>query len=121
MKTCETRTDQNDTKLETKILKEMHERLIRSLLDVIILLKLLERTPLSGYDVIEVIYDELNVSISSGTIYTLLYSMERKELLEATNGKRKRLYSLTEKGENRIKEILQSKKAVCNMLISILQ
>ena len=41
--------------MEAKILKSMHERIIKSFMDIIILSELRNR-PMSGYDVISYIY-----------------------------------------------------------------
>src|SRR4030067_2217526 len=88
-------------KLEGRILKKMHERIIKNFMDVIIMTEL-RNGPLSGYDVISYIHNKFNLLISSGTIYSLLYSLERNGLVEGVWDERKRIYKLTEKGQKTI-------------------
>jgi len=65
----------------------------------------LQEKHLSGYDIIELIHKRFNVLVSSGTVYSLLYSMERKGLVAADLENRKRVYTLTEKGEQTLETV----------------
>ena len=47
-------------KLEGRILKKMHERIIKNFMDIIILAELRNR-PMSGYDVISFIHNKLRL------------------------------------------------------------
>jgi len=85
-------------RLEGKILKKMHERIIKNFMDIIILAEL-RNGPLSGYDVISFIHNKFHLLVSSGTVYSLLYSLERNDLIEGTWNERKRVYKLKEKAE----------------------
>ena len=85
-------------RLEGKILKKMHERMIKNFMDIIILAEL-RNGPLSGYDVISFIHNKFHLLVSSGTVYSLLYSLERNDLIEGTWNERKRVYKLKEKAE----------------------
>jgi DNA-binding PadR family transcriptional regulator len=67
-------------------------------MDMLVLAELQEK-PLSGYDIITLIHRKFNVLVSSGTVYSLLYSLERKGLVNAEMDQRKRIYTLTDKGE----------------------
>ena len=87
-------------RLEGKILKKMHERIIKNFMDIIIMTEL-RNGSLSGYDVISYIHNKFNLLVSSGTVYSLLYSLERNCLVEGTWDERKRVYKLTEKGKKR--------------------
>jgi DNA-binding PadR family transcriptional regulator len=70
-------------KLEGKILRKMHERIIKNFMDIIILAEL-RNGPMSGYDVISFIHNKFHLLVSSGTVYSLLYSLERNGLIEGT-------------------------------------
>ena len=70
-------------KLEGKILKKMHERIIKNFMDIIVLTEL-RRGSMSGYDVISFIHNKFHLLVSSGTVYSLLYSLERNGLIEGT-------------------------------------
>ena len=94
-------------RLEGKILKKMHERIIKNFMDIIILAEL-RNGPMSGYDVISFIHNKFHLLVSSGTVYSLLYSLERNGLIEGTWNERKRVYKLTEKGAKTIETILSA-------------
>jgi len=120
LKTCELKENQGNPLLETKILRELHERLVKSLMDVIVLVELREGAVfLGGYDVIELLHQKFDVLISSGTVYAILYSMERDGLITGEKTKNKRVYMLTEKGANNIKAISEVKANILDLLTKI--
>lgn len=89
------------------LLEELNVRIIKDFLDVLILARLKKTgLPVSGYDVIRLIHREFGVLLSSGTVYTLLYSMEREGLIRGVWRGSKRVYTLTEKGNENIKTVL---------------
>ena len=65
-------------------------------MDIVILTKL-QDSSLSGYDIIGYIHKKYGILISPGTIYSMLYSLERKGYIQGQSIKRKRLYALTKK------------------------
>jgi len=109
-----------DRTLESKILKKIHERIIKNFLDVIVLAEL-RNGPMSGYDVIAYIHNKFHLLVSSGTVYSLLYSLERNGLIQGKWSERKRIYTLTEKGEKTIKTILNANDKIRNFLLTLLK
>ena len=109
-----------DAKLEGKILKKMHERIIKNFMDIVILAEL-KNGPLSGYDVISLIHTRFHLLVSSGTVYSLLYSLERNDLIEGTWNERKRVYKLTEKGVKTIETIIGANDKLRNLLSNLLK
>jgi DNA-binding PadR family transcriptional regulator len=97
----------SNERAEGRIIKKMHERMIKNFMDIIIMAEL-QKGPLSGYDVISYIHNKFNLLVSSGTVYSLLYSLERNGLLEGTWAEIKRTYKLTEKGKKTIETILSA-------------
>lgn len=95
-----------DKKITENILKEVRERALKCFLDIVILIEL-EKKPLSGYDVISVIFRKYRFLISAGTIYSLLYKLERNGLVEGYSNGKKRLYRVTDKGKLTIETILK--------------
>ena len=71
----------NGEKSEARIIQKMHERVIKSFMDTIIMTEL-QNGPISGYDVISYIHNKFGFLASSGTVYSLLYSLERNGLIE---------------------------------------
>jgi DNA-binding PadR family transcriptional regulator len=107
-------------KLEGKILKKMHERIIKNFMDIIILAELRSGS-LSGYDVISFIHNRFHLLVSSGTVYSLLYSLERNGLIEGTWNERKRVYRLTEKGEKTIDTVLCANDKIKSFITGLLK
>ncbi|MBX5328796.1 MAG: PadR family transcriptional regulator [Candidatus Bathyarchaeota archaeon] len=107
-------------RLEGKILKKMHERIIKNFMDIIILAEL-RNGPLSGYDVISFIHNRFHLLVSSGTVYSLLYSLERNGLIEGTWNERKRVYKLTDKGRKTIDTVLNANDKIKNFITGLLK
>ena len=60
----------NGEKSEARIIKKMHERVIKSFMDTIIMAEL-QNGAISGYDVISYIHNKFGFLVSSGTVYSL--------------------------------------------------
>jgi DNA-binding PadR family transcriptional regulator len=105
----------NGEKSEARIVKKMHERVIKTFLDTIIMSEL-QNGPLSGYDVISYIHNKYDYLVSSGTVYSLLYSLERNNLVDGIWVDRKRTYKLTPKGAQTIQAILSSHEKIKSFL-----
>jgi DNA-binding PadR family transcriptional regulator len=80
-------------------------------MDIFILTEL-KNNPMSGYDVISHIHKRFGILMSSGTVYNLMYSLERNGLIKGVQNQRKRLYALTEKGEQNIKIITKANEEI---------
>jgi DNA-binding PadR family transcriptional regulator len=110
----------SNEKMEGRILKKMHERIIKNFMDIIIMAEL-RNGSLSGYDVISYIHNKFNLLVSSGTVYSLLYSLERNGLVEGVWDERKRIYKLTEKGQKTIETILSANDKIKGFMAIILK
>ncbi len=96
---------------QDNIVEEVRVRVIRNFMDLFIL-DVLKSREMSGYDFISLIHRRFDVLVSSGTVYTLLYSMERKGLIKGRSVDRKRVYTLTEKGKKSIQQVEKSNGAI---------
>ena len=94
------------------ILGELYEKIVKSFLDVLILSRLRRTSPLSGYDLVTLIHRKFQILISPGTVYSVLYALEREGLIEGTAHSRKRLYQLSKVGEGKIASIIASKEQI---------
>lgn len=77
-----------------------NEKFVKQNLEKIVL-SLLEQQPLSGYDIIKVIFQRFDVPVSHGRVYPLLYSLDGRGILKGEierSAKVKKVYSLTQKG-----------------------
>jgi DNA-binding PadR family transcriptional regulator len=104
--------------LVNKTVEKLHRRVIKNFLDVLVLTEMKDK-PLSGYDVIGLIHKKYNVLLSSGTIYSQLYSLEREGIIIGVEDRRKRVYELTEKGEQTIEDIMRVNGKIQSLLKNI--
>jgi DNA-binding PadR family transcriptional regulator len=107
--------------VERRIIKEIQRNIVKNFLDTIIMVKLKAANPLSGYDIMEYVQQKYGVLISSGTVYSLLYSLERKGLLKADCVSGKRLYALSEEGLKAIESIVNSREEIKRFVGTLLQ
>lgn len=73
----------------------MRKRVVRNFMDVLILQEI-RKGMMSGYDVMAYLQKQFGVSLSSGTVYGILYSMERHKLIEGFSIGNKRVYRITD-------------------------
>jgi DNA-binding PadR family transcriptional regulator len=88
-------------------------------MDIIILKHLKKNHPMSGYDIIKYLHLKFHTLPSSGTVYSLLYSLERKNLIKGNTNQRKRMYDLTNQGEKLLREIHITKNHIQTVLSTI--
>jgi len=105
--------------LPTKMAEKLRRKTLKSFMDILILSEL-KIDSLSGYDIIGLIHKKFGILISSGTVYSLLYSMERNGLIKGVWNQRKRVYMLTEKGEQNTKVITNANEEIQNFLRNML-
>jgi DNA-binding PadR family transcriptional regulator len=110
----------SNEKAEGRILKKMHERIIKNFMDILIMAEL-RKEPLSGYDIISYIHNKFSLLVSSGTVYSLLYSLERNGLVIGSWDERKRTYELTEKGKKTIETLLNANDKLKFFIATILK
>jgi len=103
-----------------KFLRRLQRRTIRNFLDILILLILRER-PMSGYDIIMVIFERFGVFLSAGTVYSMLHVLERGKLIRGYWDGRRRVYILTERGEALAEAAPTLSDTIQNLVLSILK
>lgn len=86
---------------QSKVLStlEVKTRVIKEFLDIIILFELKEHKELSGYDLAMLQKQKFGISLSPGTVYSTLYSVERRGLITPHVNSKKTTYVLSESGE----------------------
>ena len=112
-------SDLESDSLPTKIVEKLHRRAIKSFMDILILAEL-KNESMSGYDVISHIHKRFGILMSSGTVYSLLYSLGRNGLIKGIPNQRKRVYTLTEKGKQNIKVITKANDEIQSFLRNML-
>lgn len=98
-------------KADAQVIYKMNERIIKNFLDIIIMSEL-RNGNYSGYDIISYIHNKYQILVSSGTIYSLLYSLERNNLIQGIWSERKRTYKLTDRGTRRIDTLLNTNQDI---------
>jgi DNA-binding PadR family transcriptional regulator len=106
--------------MNTRISGEMYERILRSFMDLIILKELGKNVKISGYDIILLFHRKFHLLLSPGSVYSVLYAMERNGLVEGTVTGDKRIYELSEKGEQLIRSILRNRGNIQLFMESLL-
>jgi DNA-binding PadR family transcriptional regulator len=99
--------------------KKLRKRVIKSFLDIVVLAEVQER-PLSGYDIVDLLRKRFDVYFSLGTVYSLLFSLERDGLVTGNMNSRKRVYAITEKGEKTLKTVESANGKILGLLRDML-
>ena len=102
--------------MENKVIKDVRKALVRHFLDIIVLKNIRGHGPLSGYDIMELVQTRFNFVVSSGTVYALLYSLERDGLVRSELGEGKRVFKLTDKGGEYVDAVSRSKEEILNFV-----
>lgn len=76
---------------------ELRKRHNKKNLEVIIL-GLLRKRPMSGSELIEIIYKEFDIFLNTSSLYPILYRCNKERLLEVKKQKKKKIYTITKKG-----------------------
>jgi len=101
--------------LKVKSLEKLRRRFIKSFLDVLVLAEL-RNCSMSGYDIIRFIHRKFGVLVSSGTVYSRLYTLERNGWIRGISTNRKRVYALSEESKHNIEPILDANSKVQSLL-----
>jgi DNA-binding PadR family transcriptional regulator len=110
-----------DKQPKNKVSMQLYERLVKSFMDVIVLKELGRGNSIGAHEIRVLVYKRFHVLVSSGTIYSLLYSMERDGLIEGIIEGRKRVYRLTEKGKGALENIFESIDKIILLIKAILE
>jgi DNA-binding PadR family transcriptional regulator len=105
--------------LDDKIIEKLRKQIIKSAMDLLILAQL-RAGAMSGYDAIGFIHTKFGIMISSGTIYSHLYALEREGLIKGDWGKKKRVYCITEKGKQALEAVAQINTELLDVLQNML-
>ena len=105
-----------------KTLREVQNKLMRGLLDLVIL-QFLNSNPMNGYQIISSIRKNFGVYFGPSTIYPLLSLLEEKGYVSSTwdltNQRPRKVYTLTSEGEGLLGCTENSLNVICHKLASI--
>lgn len=97
---------------------KMNRRVVTNFLDVLILLKL-RNGSFNGYDIISYIHKRFDTLISTGTVYSCLYHLERDGLIRGDCAQRKKMYVLSEKGSETAKTLSSMRDKILGLVLNI--
>jgi DNA-binding PadR family transcriptional regulator len=100
------------------LVDKVEKRVIRDFMDIYILEEM-EKCSLSGYDILILMQRRFGMQVSSGTVYALLYSMERNGWIQGVWNDRKRIYQLTEKAQQEARIIAKINLEIQNLFTNI--
>ena len=99
---------------------EIENRIVKGFLDLIVLIAVKNQSGLTGYDIMMHVHRRFGTLISSGTIYSVLYSLERKNMIKGSSDGRKTSYLLTREGDQYLKTFKESKKEFAEFMAKFL-
>lgn len=91
--------------------KSFREKMVKSLFDIIVLKYIRDNGSLAAYTFMSWIHEKYNIILSSGSVYTRIYNLERRGLVKGELDERKRTYTLTTKGKEDLNAILSDPTA----------
>ncbi len=103
-------------------LKKVEIKLVRSLLDLVIL-QFLKSQPMHGYQIITSIRKNFGVYFGPSTVYPLLSNLEEKGYIKSqwdvNNDRPRKVYSLKPEGQSLLNGTEESLNHICRRLTSI--
>ncbi len=98
---------------------EAMEKIVKASLEMIILSHISEK-PACGFDIIKAISQQYHVFLSQGTVYPMLYSLEKRGILKARNSSKAKVYDITADGreivEKKLADFLKAQEHLFGML-----
>ena len=117
----EHQTPNNEASHEKTLLtEEIENRIVKSFLDIIVLIALKRKSQLTGYDIMMHVHERFGTLVSSGTIYSILYSLVKKNMVSGIADGRRTGYILTEDGENYLQAFKDSRKEFSEFMAEFL-
>lgn len=106
---------------ESQILQEkgIKNRTVKNCLNILIL-SMVKNNPMCGYDIIGAIHDKFHVLLSPGTVYPLLYSLEKKELVKKKEIGTKKIYFINEETKDTSERIFDEFIKTNNSMIQFI-
>ncbi len=105
--------------LNKDVLRWVKKRVLKSFLDFIVLAELRKR-PMSGYDVKLFVHRKFGILLSSGGVYSQMYSMEREGLIKGRPDSTRRVYDLTSTGKEMIKSVAKANCGIVRFVEEVL-
>jgi DNA-binding PadR family transcriptional regulator len=96
--------------LESELEADLDSRLISDFMDIIILKLIKKNSGSNGYRISKLVHRDFHLLVSAGTIYSVIYSLERHGFIKGYQEGRSREYKLTKEGEDFFSKISSASK-----------
>jgi DNA-binding PadR family transcriptional regulator len=96
----------------------MHRRVVRTFLDMLILLEL-RNGSLSDNEIVSFINKRFDVSVSAGTIHSCMSYLRREGLIAEDKAHRKKVYRLTDEGKQTAETLLRMKEKILGLVVNL--
>lgn len=94
-------------------IKEIHTRLVKNFLNIVILINLTGTKGITGYDIVKSIQQKHGIRLCGNSVYRVVHALEYAELVKGKEEESgKILYSLTPQGRAIINDVLKSRKEI---------
>jgi DNA-binding PadR family transcriptional regulator len=104
--------------LKSGVLDQIRGRTVKNFMDMVILMEL-GKHEMSGYDFISFFSDRFHLLLSSGTVYSNLYLLERSGLVQGKCSRGKRVYALTEQGKEKVRAFIGAKDEILGLVLNL--
>jgi len=98
---------------------DLRKKALLGIIDILIL-NWIKKQPICGQDIRDRIKGEFTISIGPGTLYPILYNLQKKGFIESKLYNKKRMYFLTKEGKTasiKVKnDYLKISKSILNFL-----
>jgi DNA-binding PadR family transcriptional regulator len=98
----------DEQEIRAEIKQQFIKRLVTNFFDIIVLASY-QNQPFNGSEVIQLIEKKFNVKLSAGAVHSILYSMERKQLLKSVVEGSRRVYTVSKMGKLMLEVVTNEK------------
>ena len=99
---------------------ELRKRLLKACLAPTILVLLMEKNVASATNIIAFLRKRYDIQLSAGTVYPVLYSLERDGKIRITYNRITRIYILTNKGRLLIENIQKESESLHTLITELI-
>ena len=104
--------------MESELLIQMNERIVKNFLDMLILIEL-KRGPLSYSELASVFRKRFGEIVDFSLVDLNLNFLEKEGLIMSRKAKSSKAYALTTKGEEKVRAFLNSKNKILGLFLNL--
>jgi DNA-binding PadR family transcriptional regulator len=105
---------------DNKFVLEEKRKLLKAFSDIAILDELTKRRALNASDIIVFFHKNYDIRMSPGTLYSILYKLERRGSIKVISDKKTRLYVLADSGRTALNSLQTRLEEIQIFIISLL-